>query len=132
MDCIFCKIVAGDIPSYKVYEDENCLAFLDIDPASIGHTLVIPKKHFSNLNDILDEKLSSLILSVKKVAKILQDKLGVKDYQILQNNGRGAGQEVFHIHFHVIPREINDGQPHFNHYKYKEGEMSELINKINF
>lgn len=131
MDCVFCKIVNGDIPSYKVYEDENSLAFLDIDPAAIGHSLVIPKKHYSNLNDIDVVELSQLIVAVKNTAQILMNKLGVEDYQLIQNNGKGSGQEVDHIHFHIVPRKINDGQPHFNHYKYQAGEMTEIINKIN-
>ncbi|WP_423792592.1 HIT family protein [Methanocaldococcus indicus] len=101
--CIFCKIVNGEIPAKVVYEDDYVLAFLDINPRSKGHTLVIPKKHYEKFEDIPDEELQKLILGVKKTLNILK-KLGFSDYNIVNNNGKLAGQEVNHVHFHIIPR----------------------------
>ncbi len=101
--CIFCKIVNGEIPAKVVYEDEYVLAFLDINPRSKGHTLVIPKKHYETFDEIPDEELSKFILGVKRTVEKLK-KLGFKGYNIVNNNGKVAGQEVNHVHFHIIPR----------------------------
>jgi histidine triad (HIT) family protein len=104
MDCIFCKIVADDIPSHKVYEDDATLAFLDISPASRGHTLVIPKEHAADVYEISSEALSSVAYAVQHVARRLQRMLQADGLNILQNNGFAAGQTVFHYHVHLIPR----------------------------
>jgi len=103
-DCIFCAIAAGEIPSFKVYEDDLALAYLDINPFSKGHTLVIPKAHAAGLLDADDKMLSELVLRVKKVAAQVKEKLGCDGFNILQNNGEAAGQTVRHIHFHIVPR----------------------------
>lgn len=103
-DCVFCAIAAGEIPSFKVYEDDYVLAYLDINPFSKGHTLVIPKEHTTGLTDTSDEVLAVLIARVKKVANIIKSALGCDGFNILQNNGEAAGQTVMHIHFHIIPR----------------------------
>ena len=129
-DCIFCKIVAGDIPSHKVYEDDKVLAFLDIAPVSHGHTLVIPKKHFANLEEIDDNTLSDLVRAVKKVALILKEKLGVQGYNVIENNDPVAGQIVPHIHFHLIPRSENDGLKHWNQREYRDGEIDDIMSKL--
>ncbi len=102
-DCLFCKIAAGDIPCNKVYEDENFLAFHDINPKAPVHVLVIPKRHLPSLNDADDQDinlLGSLMDATRKVA----NKLGVDDpgYRIIVNVGEGGGQEVFHIHVHIL------------------------------
>ena len=107
MDCVFCKIVKGEIPSKKVYEDGNVIAFLDINPLSEGHTLVIPKKHAENIFDVSEEELSKVMQVVKKISKKRLEE-GAKGVNILQNNGKEAGQLVNHIHFHVVPRNGND------------------------
>jgi len=107
-DCLFCKIVKGEIPSKKVYEDENVIAFLDINPASKGHTLVVPKKHCLNIFDIDEEVLKNVITAVKKVATMIKEKLSADGINILQNNGQRAGQIVEHFHFHIIPRYKDD------------------------
>ena len=107
MDCIFCKIIKGEIPSKKVYEDDRTMAFLDINPVSEGHTLVIPKKHAENLFDIGKDDLLSVIETVKKVAE-QRKKDGADGVNIIQNNGKPAGQIVEHIHFHIIPRKNGD------------------------
>ena len=104
MDCIFCKIVAGDIPAHKVYEDERSLAFLDIRPASRGHTLVIPKEHAADIYDIRPESLAATMLCAQTVARLLRAKLNPDGMNVFQNNGAAAGQEVFHYHLHLVPR----------------------------
>ncbi|KAF8581124.1 HIT-like protein [Ramaria rubella] len=98
--CIFCLIVKGIIPSYKVYETEHSLAFLDINPVSVGHTQVIPKVHGRTLGDLPDENLRDIGPVIKKVALAT----GAEQYNVLQNNGKLAFQHVDHVHFHVIPK----------------------------
>ena len=101
MDCIFCKIISGDIPCYKVYEDDFVLGFLDIDPNTNGHTLLIPKKHILDLDEISLEDLSKINIAAKKVKKLLEEKLNCDGIIIQQNNG--CVQEVKHYHMHVKP-----------------------------
>lgn len=101
--CIFCKIANKEIPSYTVYEDDNFLAFLDLSPITVGHTLVVPKKHYANLLE-LDEATAKEALNVaRKVALLLKEKLNVSDFNIVNNCGENAGQSVRHFHIHVIP-----------------------------
>jgi histidine triad (HIT) family protein len=109
MDCIFCKIVAGAIPSFKVYEDANTLAFMDINPLTEGHTLVIPKKHAATLMEADDAMLQSTIVVAKKVGAAVVKAMKVDAVNLLQANGRWAGQSVPHLHFHLIPRREEDG-----------------------
>ena len=109
-NCIFCKIVKGEIPSWKVWENDDVYAFFDINPMSRYHTLVIPKKHYVNIFDIPEAELKAVIAVVKKIAKLYEEKLGVENIQILSNNGAEAGQEVFHLHYHIIPRQKNDSK----------------------
>lgn len=106
--CIFCKIINGDIPSKKIYENDNVLAILDISQATKGHTLVIPKKHYANLLEINDEDYKNVMLSVKKLTKKIVDNLGADGVNILNNCGEAAGQTVMHYHVHIIPRYKND------------------------
>ena len=109
-ECIFCQIVSGQIPSSKVYEDEEVLAFLDITQVTKGHTLVIPKKHYRNMLEMDAEAASSLFARVPKIAKQLQDKLGASGVNIINNNEEAAGQTVFHTHVHLLPRfDATDG-----------------------
>lgn len=108
-DCVFCKIIKGEIPSTGIYEDEAVKVFLNINPASRGHLLVIPKEHFENVLDCPDEILSHIIKISKKIAKLAKEKLGADAINIANNSGKEAGQEVFHLHFHVVPRYKNDG-----------------------
>ncbi|KAH8595177.1 HIT-like domain-containing protein [Bisporella sp. PMI_857] len=98
--CIFCKIVKGDIPSFKLFESDKIFAFLDINPLSKGHALVIPKHHGEKLADIPDDALSEILPVVKKLVLAT----GAENYNVLQNNGRLAHQEVGHVHFHMIPK----------------------------
>jgi len=103
MDCIFCKIAAGQIPSEKVYESENVLAFKDINPVAPEHILVIPKKHISNIEDISGDDsmdIAELFFAAKEISR--ERTLGNKGYRLIINNGKAAGQEVFHLHMHII------------------------------
>lgn len=103
-NCIFCKIINGDIPSAKVYEDENVYAFLDISQVTKGHTLVIPKMHKENLFDLTLDMAGPIFESVKQVADAIQKAYSPKGLNLLNNNGEAAGQTVFHYHIHLIPR----------------------------
>ncbi len=107
-DCIFCKIALGEMPSKKVYEDTDVVVILDINPANKGHMLVIPKKHVEDISGI-DEKLFDKVANVtKKMAELVKERLKPDGINILQNNGKHAGQLVPHMHFHVIPRYPDD------------------------
>jgi len=132
-NCIFCKIVKGEIKSQKVYEDEETLAFLDINPVNKGHVLVIPKDHYENIFDIPKDKLSKVMEVAQKIAIAIK-KMGADGVNIVSNNGKAAEQHVFHLHIHVIPRYYNDGKGIDSidkRTKYKdENEMSEYVNKI--
>ncbi len=103
-DCIFCAIADGEIPSFKVYEDDLVVAYLDINPFTEGHALVIPKAHSAGLLDTPDETLAAVVVRVKKVATHLKAALPCDGFNILQNNGEAAGQTVKHVHFHIVPR----------------------------
>ncbi len=103
-DCIFCKIISGDIPASKIYEDDHILAFLDITQVTRGHTLVIPKTHVSNLLEMTDEMAGILFARLPKIARHLKEKLGAKGLNLLNNNEAAAGQTVFHAHVHLLPR----------------------------
>lgn len=103
-DCIFCKIVNGEIPSAKVYEDEDVFAFLDISQVTKGHTLIIPKKHAENIYETDEELASQLFARVPKIANAIKKVYNPVGINILNNNGAAAGQSVFHIHIHIIPR----------------------------
>ncbi len=107
--CIFCKIVSGEMPCYKVYEDSKCLAFMDIFPKNEGHTLVIPKKHYEIITDAPDDVIKDVIVITKKLAKAVKEATNCDGFVISNNNGKHGGQEVPHIHFHIIPRFKEDG-----------------------
>jgi histidine triad (HIT) family protein len=107
-DCIFCKIIAGDIPSYQIYEDDDVLAFLDITQTTKGHTLVVPKKHIRNLLEMSSDDAARLFSKMPGIASHITDKLGALGMNILQNNEEIAGQTVFHAHVHLIPRYAKD------------------------
>ena len=108
-DCIFCKIVAGEIPATKIRETEDTYSFLDIRPINTGHTLVIPKKHYASLLDIPEDLLAKVIVEVKRTAIAIKKVTGADGINLGQNNEAGAGQVVHHLHFHVMPRFANDG-----------------------
>jgi len=107
-NCIFCKIAAGDIPSATLYEDEDFKVILDIEPASKGHALILPKEHYANLYELDDELAAKALVLAKKMITKLTDIVGCDGYNVLQNNGAAAGQTVFHFHMHLIPRYKDD------------------------
>ena len=109
-DCIFCKIIWGEAKSWKVYEDEYTYAFLDINPTNEYHTLVIPKKHVENIFDVSEDDFIHIMKTVKKIADFYHEKLGIKNVQIINSSGAEAQQDVFHLHFHIVPRHAGDGQ----------------------
>lgn len=125
-DCIFCKIVAGEIPAAKVYEDEDFLAFLDINPVNFGHTLVIPKKHYENILATPDEVVFQAFLVVKKIMPAIKDSLAA-DFVAVSI----VGIDVPHFHIHLIPRYLNDGLENFwPTKKYPADEIEKVARKI--
>lgn len=112
-NCIFCKIIKGDIPSYKIYEDEYVLAFLDIAKDAIGHTVVVSKKHVSNVLDADSETLSNVMNAIAKISNHYVNNCGFSGVNILNNSGVSAEQSVMHLHFHIIPRIDNDNMKVF-------------------
>ena len=108
-DCVFCRIVKGIEPSWTVYEDDLIKAFLDINPASEGHTLIILKEHYETIYTIPDRELKRIIVVAKKLAKVYKKALQVNAVNILHASGREAQQDVFHFHIHLVPRRENDG-----------------------
>lgn len=130
-DCIFCKIIAGDIPCHKIYENADVLAFLDVGPLSDGHTLVIPKSHFPTVDQCPSEILSSIAASMDRIAAAVVAATECDGYNILCNNGRAAGQVVEHVHFHVIPRK--NGDAIFSQWPskdYAQGQAEAMAEKI--
>lgn len=128
--CIFCKIINGDIPSAKIYEDEDVLAILDISQATKGHTLVLPKKHFANLLEIEDYEYLKVMNKVKDLAKAITKAFNAKGCNILNNCGESAGQTVMHFHVHIIPRyDNNDIKIEFtdNNSKFDLNEIKNTI-----
>ena len=110
MDCIFCKIAKGEIPSKTIYEDEEFRVILDLGPATRGHALILPKEHADNLYELSDETAASAMKLAKKMALLMKEKLHCDGLNLLQNNGKTAGQTISHFHVHIIPRYEGDGQ----------------------
>ena len=131
MDDLFLKIIAGDVPSEKVYEDKDTLAFLDINPHNHGHTLVIPKEKYDNIFDIPEETMCAMIKTAKKLSLAVTKATGAEGVNIGMNNGKVAGQEVMHAHIHIVPRLKDDNiyQP-ARHNRYGEGEKESVGEKI--
>jgi histidine triad (HIT) family protein len=125
-DCIFCKIVAGKIPSFKIFENEKVLAFLDINPVSRGHTLVIPKAHAENLWEIREEDLKAVHVASKKIIQALKDALNPSGVACLQLNGRGVNQVVMHYHLHLIPRTEQDRELPMSTWELKPGDQEAI------
>ena len=130
-NCIFCKIVKGEIPSHKVYEDETTLAFLDISPVNIGHTLVIPKEHYENIYETPEKIMMDMMRTVKKISHAVKKGLNADGINVNMNNDPAAGQAVFHSHIHVIPRIKNDGFGLWQGKRpYNDGEKEIVVKKI--
>jgi len=109
-DCIFCDIVEGKVKSWRVYENERVYAFLDIEPVNEYHTLVIPKNHYESIFDVPEYELKELIVVIKKLVTLFNRKLGIRNIQIINSSGSEAQQDVFHMHFHIVPRKKEDDQ----------------------
>jgi len=129
-DCIFCKIIVGEIPSYRVYEDDGVLAFLDITPVNPGHTLIVPKKHYANLLELPEAEASQLIATIKKITPAILAGVGAIDFNLELNNGPLAGQVVNHCHWHIVPRFAADGRELWHGNQYGEGEAEMILEKI--
>ncbi len=131
-ECIFCKIKNKEIPSKIIFEDDSYLAFLDIFPISKGHTIIITKNHYSNIEDINENELTEVFKIVRKISILIHEKLKIDGYNILQNNFPAAGQVIRHFHVHIIPRSINDDK-----FKMKiprnqatEDELNKILNSL--
>lgn len=107
-NCIFCKIIAGEIPSHTLYEDEQFRVILDVSPATRGHALILPKQHYANLYELPEDMAADAMRLAKKMMKTMTDKLNCDGFNLVQNNGEAAGQTVFHFHMHLIPRYEGD------------------------
>ncbi len=129
-DCIFCKILKGEIPSSKIYEDEFTIAFLDIMPVNKGHALVIPKGHYETLLDIPEKELCAWIKTVQKVSGAVMKATGAGGFNLGMNNFKVSGQLVPHAHMHIIPRFGDDGLKHWGQGNYEEEEMKGFEEKI--
>ncbi|MFB6265713.1 MAG: HIT family protein [Candidatus Nanohaloarchaea archaeon] len=120
-ECPFCRIIDGKLESYTVYEDENALAFLDLNPVSRGHTLVVPKVGVARLDGLDTEETAGLFNAVREVEEKIVEGLKPEGVNLLQSNGEAAGQEIFHLHVHVIPRYREDGVE----FSFETGELGE-------
>jgi histidine triad (HIT) family protein len=130
-DCIFCNIVRGEAKSWKVYENEQVYAFLDIHPVSQYHTLVVPKKHFVAIFDISQEELLEVMAVIKYLTSLYATKLGIQHVQLINNSGREAQQDVFHFHFHIVPRSFGDGQDvKWNTHPEWVGQFDHLLQRL--
>jgi histidine triad (HIT) family protein len=128
-DCVFCKIVTGDIPCHKIYEDKDTFAFLDVHPVNKGHTLVIPKKHVKDIFEASPSILKALSVANQKIARALG--MSADGVNVFMNNKEAAGQIVFHLHYHVFPRWKDDGiNPKLPHQSYSDTEMKRIAENI--
>lgn len=124
MDCIFCKIVAGELPAFKLYEDERTLAFLDLFPGCEGHALVIPKAHAEGFLDLEAADRDAVMSTARRVSEALMDELGPDGFNLHQSNGEAAGQVIFHFHLHILPRWKGDSL--HSPWKSSEGDKTAL------
>ena len=131
-NCIFCKIAAGEIPSATIYEDDDFRVILDIEPASKGHALILPKEHFANLYELSDEVAAKALVVAKKVMAKMTDIVGCDGYNVVQNNGEAAGQTVFHFHIHLMPRyKEDDVKIGWKPGKLTEEVKAEILSRMN-
>lgn len=129
-ECIFCKIIKDEAPSFKVYDDEKIIAFLPLSPIAIGHTLIVPKKHYKNALEMPEELMTDIMQVTKILAKKLVTTYGAEGFNISSNVNEVAGQTVFHVHWHLIPRFLNDGLKSWPGLKLKKEKMEEIQRKI--
>lgn len=131
-DCIFCKIAAGEIPSRKIYEDKDLIAIMDLNPTSKGHSLIIPKEHYTNIYDIDEEIAGKVMKTAKKLATKMTVALNCDGFNLLQNNGETAGQTMFHFHMHLIPRykDADNNMLKFTSVSFSDEEMDAIRDQI--
>ncbi|MCH7812608.1 MAG: HIT family protein [Planctomycetes bacterium] len=130
-DCVFCKIVAGKIPSHTVLRDDSCMAFLDVGPLADGHLLLIPLDHYERLDEVPAEVTAAVARRLPELGRALVQATGAEGYNVLQNNGVLAGQAVPHVHFHLIPRRDADGLGYRWHPKsYPTGRAEEICTQL--
>lgn len=131
-DCIFCKIAAGEIPSRKIYEDKDLIAIMDLSPTSKGHSLIIPKEHYTNIYDIDEEIAGKVMKTAKKLATKMTVALNCDGFNLLQNNGKTAGQTMFHFHMHLIPRykDADNNMLKFTSVSFSDEEMDSIRDQI--
>lgn len=126
-ECIFCKLAAGEIPSFSFYEDDDFKVIFDLAPATKGHALIIPKKHAENLFELEDELAGKALILAKKLITVMKEVFQCEGFNILQNNGQAAGQTVFHFHIHLIPRyNGNKDIIYWNPQKFNEEQLVEM------
>lgn len=130
MNDLFLKIIKGELPSEKIYEDEKTYAFLDINPTNPGHTLVVPKNYSENIYDINDKDWIAVMNTVRILAPKIKEALNAEGINIIMNNEKSAGQIVFHSHVHIVPRYETDGFKHWKGTPYKDGEIEKVGEKI--
>ena len=131
-NCIFCKIAAGEIPSRKIYEDKDLIAIMDLSPTSKGHSLIIPKEHYTNIYDIDEEIAGKVMKTAKKLATKMTVALNCDGFNLLQNNGETAGQTMFHFHMHLIPRykDADNNMLKFTSVSFSDEEMDSIRDQI--
>ena len=131
-DCIFCKIAAGEIPSRKIYEDNDLIAIMDLSPTSKGHSLIIPKEHYTNIYDIDEEIAGKVMKTAKKLATKMTVALNCDGFNLLQNNGETAGQTMLHFHMHLIPRykDADNNMLKFTSVSFSDEEMDAIREQI--
>lgn len=129
-DCIFCKFVSGEAQTAKVYEDDETLAFIALNPTNKGQVLVIPKDHVENIYGFSEELAARWMLTIKKMAIAVKNALDADGVNLIQNNEEAAGQQVFHAHMHIIPRFNDDGLKGWPSHDYAEGEIEEFREKV--
>jgi len=130
MDCIFCKIIEGELPCHKIYEDKRIIAFLDINPINKGHLLVVPKEHHLNILDTPIDLLKDMIAVVQKMAFLVIEAVGAKGFNLSVSNGKEAGQMVDHLHFHIIPRFTRDNLHLWSGKALSDDEMKHVAENI--
>ena len=132
-NCIFCKLANKDIPTNIIYEDDRFTVILDASPATKGHALILPKNHAANIYELPDEDASAVFVLAKKLATKMTEILHCDGFNIVQNNGEVAGQTVFHVHMHLIPRYLNDGNQDkltWNHAEFTPEEIAEIAAEL--
>lgn len=130
LDCLFCKIITGEVSSEKVYEDDETYAFLDIHPINYGHTLVVPKQHTENIHDVSSKNFCALMETTRKLSSVVKEATGAEGINIGINNGCVAGQVVFHLHVHIIPRLPDDGHRHWRGKDYSGNDIESFALQI--